>query len=77
MPQQKDFGCHRKEKEMVIERNTEEFVIRIPATLQIERVQELMDYFRYIELTSGYNTPQDEVEILAKEINKNWFNDLP
>jgi len=60
---------------MVIERNSTEFVIRMPVTSQIERVQELMDYFRYIELTSGYNTPQDEVDIFAKEINKKWSNE--
>jgi len=31
-----------------------------------------VDYFRYIELTSGYNVPQAEVDALAREINKNW-----
>ena len=57
---------------MVVERCTNEFVIRIPMIPQIERIQELVDYFRYIELTSGYNVPQDEVDTLAREINKNW-----
>jgi len=60
---------------MVIERNMTEFVIRMPVTSQIERVQELMDYFRYIELTSGYATPQNEVDVLAKEINKKWLHE--
>ncbi|MCL1945825.1 MAG: hypothetical protein FWF51_01550 [Chitinivibrionia bacterium] len=59
---------------MVIERNAKEFIIRMPVVSQIERVQELVDYFRYIELTSGYNVPQDEVDAFAKEINKNWLN---
>ena len=57
---------------MVIERCANEFIIRIPIISQIERIQELADYFRYIELTSGYNVPQDEVDVLAREINKNW-----
>ena len=57
---------------MVIERNATEFIIRMPVISQIERVQELVDYFRYIELTSGYSIPQDEVDVFAREINKKW-----
>ena len=57
---------------MVVERRTNEFVIRMPMIPQIERIQELVDYFRYIELTSGYSVPQDEVDTLAREINTNW-----
>jgi hypothetical protein len=57
---------------MVIERNVSEFVIRMPIIPQIERIQELVDYFRYIELTSSYKTPQTEVDTLARDINKKW-----
>ncbi|MCL2844139.1 MAG: hypothetical protein FWE23_01615 [Chitinivibrionia bacterium] len=60
---------------MVIERNATEFIIRMPViSRNIERVQELVDYFRYIELTSGYSVPQNEVDVFAKEINRNWRN---
>ncbi|MDR3013473.1 MAG: hypothetical protein LBU70_09755 [Chitinispirillales bacterium] len=57
---------------MVIERCANEFVIRMPVISQIERLQELVDYFRYIELTSGHNIPQNDVDVLAREINKKW-----
>jgi hypothetical protein len=59
---------------MVIERSANEFIIRMPVISQIERIQELVDYFRYIELTSGSKTPQDEVDSLAKGINRKWHN---
>ena len=57
---------------MVLERSATEFIVRMPTILQIERVQEIVDYMRYIELTSGYRTPQDEVDFFAREINKKW-----
>ena len=60
---------------MVIERCANEFIIRMPIIPQIERIQEFVDYFRYIELTSGYNVPQTEVDALAREINKNWHTE--
>jgi hypothetical protein len=57
---------------MILERSATEFVIRMPIVSQIERVQELVDYMRYIELTSGYQTPQNEVDVFAREVNKKW-----
>ena len=58
---------------MIIERTTNEFVIRFPFTTNSERMQDMIDYLRFKELTSGYNVAQSEVDQLAKAINKNWW----
>jgi hypothetical protein len=58
---------------MIIERTTGEFVIRFPITTKIEQMQDLIDYLRYKELTSTYNVEQQEVDVLAREINKEWW----
>ena len=58
---------------MVIERTANEFVIRIPVTTQVEQVQDMIDYLRYKELTSTYEVNQGEVDMLAREINKSWW----
>ena len=58
---------------MVIERTTNEFVIRFPFTTNSERMQDMIDYLRFKELTSGYSVAQSEVDQLAKAINKNWW----
>ena len=58
---------------MVIERTAGEFVIRIPITAQVEQIQDLIDYLRYEELTSTYEVSQSEVDTLAREINKSWW----
>jgi len=59
---------------MIIERTLNEFVIRIPITTQVEQMQDLVDYLRYKELTTATNVTQLEVDSLAREINKNWWN---
>jgi hypothetical protein len=59
---------------MIIERTQDEFIIRFPVTSQVEQMQDLIDYLRYRELTSGYSIDQQEIDILAREINKDWWS---
>jgi len=58
---------------MIIERTTGEFIVRIPITTQVEQIQDLIDYLRYKELTSTYEVSQSEVDMLARDINKSWW----
>ncbi|MDR2232796.1 MAG: hypothetical protein LBE56_06705 [Tannerella sp.] len=58
---------------MTIERTTSEFIIRFPFTSDIERMQDMVDYLRYKELTAKYELAQSEVDNLAKSINKQWW----
>ena len=58
---------------MIIERTTGEFVIRIPVSTKVEHIQDMIDYLRYKELTSTYEVSQSEVDMFAREINKNWW----
>jgi hypothetical protein len=58
---------------MVIERTTDELVIRFPFTANTERLQDMIDYLHYKELTANYSVAQPEVDNLAREINRNWW----
>jgi hypothetical protein len=59
---------------MIVERKSEKYEINIPISTEIEDVQNIVDYYRYKELTSGYQTEQSEVDELAREINRGWDN---
>jgi hypothetical protein len=59
---------------MIIERTASEFVIRLPFSANVERMQDMIDYLRYKELTANYSVSQSEVDKLAREINSNWWN---
>ena len=58
---------------MIIERTTNEFVIRFPFTTNSEQMQDMIDYLRFKELTAGYRVAQSEVDQLAKAINRKWW----
>jgi len=58
---------------MIIERTTNEFVIRFPFTADRERMQDVIDYLRYRELTDNYSIAQSEADALAQAINRKWW----
>lgn len=58
---------------MIIERTKKEVIIRLQPTVDTEELQELANFFRYKEITSKYKTPQEEVDKLASDVNKNWY----
>jgi len=58
---------------MIIERTTNEFVIRFPFTTNSERMQDMIDYLRFKELTADYSVSQSQVDQFAKDININWW----
>ncbi len=60
-------------KEMQIERTTDEIVIRLPAWVKIEGIENLLDYLIYSEATSKSKATQDDIDALAKEVKKGWW----
>ena len=60
---------------MIIERTASEFIIRFPFTTDSERMQDMVDYLRYKELTANYNVAQSEVDNLSKGINRKWWEE--
>lgn len=57
---------------MVIERTATEFVIRIPATGDINEIQGFLDYLRYRELTAKFSVPQSVVDELVTGVKQSW-----
>ena len=60
---------------MLVERTDKEVIIRLPASVDIEDLQELLNYARYKELTAGFKVEQNEVDKLANDINANWWSE--
>lgn len=59
---------------MLIERTKNEVIIRLPASVNTDDLQDMVDYARYKEITSGFKVSQKEVDSLAAEINRNWWS---
>ncbi len=58
---------------MIIERTKNEIIIRLPATVNAAEIQDLLNYLRYQELTSKFTVKQTEVDKLADQVNKGWW----
>jgi hypothetical protein len=58
---------------MIIERTSNEYVIRIPSFVDIEDVQRMIDLLMYKEATARSQATQEEVDDLAKEAKKGWW----
>ena len=58
---------------MLVERTTKEVIIRLPASVDTEDLQDLLNYARYKELTANFKTDQKEVDKIANEINTKWW----
>ena len=58
---------------MIIERTNKEILIRIHNTVDLEGAQRIIDYIRYQEVTSKSKAKQKDIDKLADDINKGWW----
>jgi len=58
---------------MLVERTDKEIIIRLPASVKFEDLQDFLSYSRYRELTSKFKVKQSEVNRLASEVNRSWW----
>ena len=58
---------------MLIERTSNEIIIRLPSYVNTEGVQKLVDYLSYKEATAKSKAKQMDVDVLSTEVNKGWW----
>lgn len=58
---------------MLVERTNKEIIIRLPASVDTEDLQDFLNYARYKELTSSFKVEQKEVDKFADQINSKWW----
>ena len=58
---------------MVIERTSEEVIIRLPSYVNTDELQSLIDYLTYKEATAKSKAKQADVDLLAKEVKQGWW----
>ncbi len=61
-----------KAKEMIVERTPDEIIIKIPSHVDIEGLQEILDYLEYKEATSKSLAQQKDVDNLVQKVKKGW-----
>lgn len=59
---------------MIVERRNNEILVRISAGTKVNRIQTILDYLRYEELTAKSNATENDVENLLLEVKKGRWN---
>jgi len=55
---------------MILERTQSEIVVRLPLTVDLSELQEMLDYFKYKDATSQTKALQSDADDLAVLANK-------
>jgi hypothetical protein len=55
---------------MIVERLNNEILVRIPGNMKSSRIQSIMDYLLYEELTANSKATQEDVDKLTAEAKK-------
>ena len=59
---------------MIIERTSNEIIIRLPGDMNIDDLQDMTDWLQYKEATRNSKAKQEDVDALVKEIKKGRWN---
>ena len=60
---------------MTIQRVDNQIIITLPASVNLEGVQRLINYLLYKEATKDSQAKQEDVDKLAREVNKQWWEE--
>ncbi len=60
---------------MIIERTSNEVIIRLPSYVDTEGLQRLVDYLTYREATAKSKAKQSDVDQLAREVKSGWWKE--
>jgi hypothetical protein len=60
---------------MTVERVDDQIIIKLPGTVDLEGVQRLINYLLYKEATKDSKAEQEDVDKLAREANKLWWEE--
>ena len=58
---------------MIIERTDKEVIIRLPADINVDGLQRLIDYLSYKEVTVKSEAKQEEVDDLVRDVKSSWW----
>ncbi len=60
---------------MTIERDSNEIIIRLPDTVNMDHLQQVINYLMYLEATADSQAKQEDVDELAQQANKGWWEE--
>ena len=60
---------------MTIERTADAIIVKLLTNINIEENQRFLNYLRYKEVVAKSKATRDDIDKLAKEVNKSWWQE--
>lgn len=60
---------------MTIQTVNNQIIITLPANIDLEGVQRLVNYLLYKEVTKDSQAKQEDVDQLARKVNQQWWEE--
>lgn len=58
---------------LTIERTDREIIIRLPADLDVDDIQRMLDYLSYKQAIQKSQATQEQIDELAKKVKTGWW----
>lgn len=58
---------------ITVERTDKEILIKLPLTTAVSDIQQILNYFEYVNLANKSQATEEQIEDLAKEVNQSWW----
>jgi hypothetical protein len=58
---------------MIVENINNEVIIRVPSFVGVDAIQRMVDLISFKEATARSRATQEDIDSLAKEVNKGWW----
>ncbi len=59
---------------MIITQTQDEIIIRLPKSLDVKELQRFLNYLTFKENTAKSKAKQEEVDEMARQINRTWWD---
>ncbi len=61
---------------VTIERTDKEFVIKLPLDINPVDIQQILQYFEFIDVVSRSKATQQDINELSKDVKSGWSQDV-
>ncbi len=58
---------------LTIERTDQEIIIRLPADMEVQDIQRMLDYLFYKQAIKDSQATQSQIDELAREVKQGWW----
>ena len=61
---------------VTIERTEEEFIIKVPLDVNPVDIQNILEYFQFLDVVSRSKATEQDIEELSKEVKSGWSQEV-